>query len=317
VRQANRLTARKIAALVKSGRTGRHPDGHNLYFQISQWGPPAWVLRYGRNGKERYLGLGPLHSVSLAEARVRARQARQLLLDGKDPIEVKREARDKERAEARERLTFKDLRFLRLPAVEERTGLSRSDIYEKMRQGLFPRQVHMSERVVGWVEAEITQWQLERIAQRDQKIAEGDQKAVRKRGLKSDQAQASVMIEARASNSRGRSAGRDRPVLLQLAITRKGVLFIWPLTLPSDENPLGRSWHESALKAAEIAKTHWVRITSDRGLNGYRVRKAEGNLSEPEWPTDKSFSYLLMIAFSDRIIMTEDHPVVRKLRGLT
>jgi hypothetical protein len=85
--------------------------------------------------------------------------------------------------------------------------------------------------------------------------------------------------------------------------------------LPGEDNPLGRSWHESARKAAEIAKTDWIRISSDKGLGGYRVRKAEGRLSDPQWP-DKSFGELLTIAFADRIIMSEDHPVVRRLRGL-
>ena len=119
-----------------------------------------------------------------------------------------------------------------------------------------------------------------------------------------------------APQMRGVLAEDLRPVLLQLAITRKGVLFIWPLTFPSEENPLGRSWHESARKAAEIAKTAWVRITADKALGGYRCRQAEGKLSEPEWPADKSLSELLTIAFADRIIMSEDHPVVRSLRGL-
>jgi hypothetical protein len=115
---------------------------------------------------------------------------------------------------------------------------------------------------------------------------------------------------------RGALAEDLRPVLLQLAIARSGVLFIWPMTIPSDDNPLGRSWHENALKAAEIAKAKWIRIISDKGLNGYRVRAAEGNLAEPEWPTDKTFGELLAIAFADRIIMSADHPVVRALRGL-
>jgi hypothetical protein len=115
---------------------------------------------------------------------------------------------------------------------------------------------------------------------------------------------------------RGLLAEDLKPVLLQLAITRSGVLFIWPLTIPSEENPLGRSWHESSRKAAEIAKAHWIRIIADKGLGGYRVRQAEGKLSEPEWPTDKTFGDLLATAFADRIILSEDHPVVRALRGL-
>jgi hypothetical protein len=115
---------------------------------------------------------------------------------------------------------------------------------------------------------------------------------------------------------RGALAEDLKPVLLQLAITRKGVLFIWPLTIPSDENPLGRSWHESARKAAEIAKQHWSRIAADKALGGYRIRQAEGKLAEPEWPTDETFNDLLAIAFADKIIVSADHPVCRALRGL-
>src|SRR5262245_29874272 len=44
------------------------------------------------NGRARQLGLGPLHSVNLTEARNRAREARQLILDRRDPIAIKREA---------------------------------------------------------------------------------------------------------------------------------------------------------------------------------------------------------------------------------
>jgi hypothetical protein len=114
---------------------------------------------------------------------------------------------------------------------------------------------------------------------------------------------------------RGLLAEDLKPVLLQLTINRKGVVFIWPLTLPSEDNPLGRSWHESARKAAEIAKEDWIRMSADKSLGGYRVRQAEGRLSEPDWPK-KTFNELLAIAFADRIIMSEDHPVVRRLRGL-
>jgi hypothetical protein len=56
---------------------------------------------------------------------------------------------------------------------------------------------------------------------------------------------------------RGELAEDLRAVLLQLAISRKGVVFVWPLTISSDKNPLGRSWHETARKAAELAKKDW------------------------------------------------------------
>ena len=46
------------------------------------------------------MGLGPIHTTNLAEARVRARQMRQLILDGKDPLGVKRDAITAERIAA-------------------------------------------------------------------------------------------------------------------------------------------------------------------------------------------------------------------------
>src|SRR5262249_12514297 len=50
----------------------------------------SWFLRYQRHGRERWLGLGPLHTFGLIEARERARRARGLLADGIDPLEKKR-----------------------------------------------------------------------------------------------------------------------------------------------------------------------------------------------------------------------------------
>ena len=75
--------------MAKRKTPGRYSDGHGLWLQVSPSGTKAWLFRYMINGQARHMGLGPLHTVNLAEARVRARQARQLILDGKDPIEVK------------------------------------------------------------------------------------------------------------------------------------------------------------------------------------------------------------------------------------
>ena len=56
-------------------------------------------------------------------------------------------------------------RFLRLPEVMARTGLSRSTIYVRLEQGCFPRPVSLGSRAVGWVEAEVDEWMRERIAE--------------------------------------------------------------------------------------------------------------------------------------------------------
>ncbi len=56
-------------------------------------------------------------------------------------------------------------RFLRLPEVLERTGLSRSTIYVRLANGSFPRPVPLGARAVGWIEAEVDEWVRERIAE--------------------------------------------------------------------------------------------------------------------------------------------------------
>jgi hypothetical protein len=112
---------------------------------------------------------------------------------------------------------------------------------------------------------------------------------------------------------RGVLAGELKHVLLQVTITRQGVLLLWPINLPLD----GRHcpWAETSRQAAELAKSSWVRMASDRPLGAYRIFRAEGEIPEPRWP-DKTFGELLQIAFRGRIIDSEDHPVIRRLRGL-
>ena len=49
-------------------------------------------------------------------------------------------------------------RFIRLPLVKSRTGLSRSTIYAKVKAQTFPAPVPLGDRAVGWVEDEVTSW---------------------------------------------------------------------------------------------------------------------------------------------------------------
>lgn len=62
-----------------------------------------------------------------------------------------------------EQETRGQVRFLRLPEVLARTGLSRSTIYVPLEQGRFPRPVSLGARAVGWIEAEVDKWIRERI----------------------------------------------------------------------------------------------------------------------------------------------------------
>ena len=80
-RQGNQLTALKVAKLNKPGR---YADGLGLWLQVRSADNKSWLLRFMLNGRAHHMGLGPTHTVSLLEARNRAREARQLLLEGRE-----------------------------------------------------------------------------------------------------------------------------------------------------------------------------------------------------------------------------------------
>lgn len=54
--------------------------------------------------------------------------------------------------------------LLRLPAVINRTGLSRSSIYRHEAAGAFPRRVKLGEHASGWLAADVERWISERVA---------------------------------------------------------------------------------------------------------------------------------------------------------
>lgn len=49
-------------------------------------------------------------------------------------------------------------RILRLGAVLNRTGLTRSTLYRKIQTGTFPRQVRIATRCTGWRESAVSDW---------------------------------------------------------------------------------------------------------------------------------------------------------------
>jgi hypothetical protein len=103
---------------------------------------------------------------------------------------------------------------------------------------------------------------------------------------------------------------RVRRHQLLTAVTRQGVVFLWPLRLPRPRD----SWAESALEAGRLAAGRWVRVRANREQRAYDVREAEGDWPAPEWPSEP-FARLLGLAFGDRVIRSLQHPVAQRLRG--
>lgn len=85
-RTINRLTARQIETLKKPGL---HADGGGLYLRIDAAGAKRWTFIFQWRGKRKEMGLGPVRTIRLAEARDAAELARKRVLDGINPIEAR------------------------------------------------------------------------------------------------------------------------------------------------------------------------------------------------------------------------------------
>jgi Arm DNA-binding domain len=102
-RAIGKLTA---LAVDRARRRGYYGDGGGLFLQVSATGAKSWVFRFKEAGRLHEMGLGPVHTIGLAEARERARECRRMRLDGLDPIEARKATRMQGRLDAAKAMTF-------------------------------------------------------------------------------------------------------------------------------------------------------------------------------------------------------------------
>jgi hypothetical protein len=108
--------------------------------------------------------------------------------------------------------------------------------------------------------------------------------------------------------------GHAFPAVLRLAVTTDGRAFIWPLRL-AGPNGLMMDWWRSALLAADEAEKTWVSLQPNKREGRYEILTAANqNRPAPAWP-DEPFDELVRTGFGDRIILSIEHPIIKKLRG--
>jgi integrase len=104
---AKALTALEVRRLT---RPGLHAVGTVPGLCLDVQPPPStsrtWILRVQVDGRRRDMGLGGYPAVSLAQAHEVARSKRQLVRDGIDPIQQRRDAARARRAAQMKRMTF-------------------------------------------------------------------------------------------------------------------------------------------------------------------------------------------------------------------
>jgi integrase len=103
-RLINRLTEARVK---NAKKPGLHADGLGLYLSVNPTGTKSWVQKFMLRGKARAMGLGPVHTVSLREARAAALENRKRLLAGIDPLDERDAARKAQQRETAKTIAFR------------------------------------------------------------------------------------------------------------------------------------------------------------------------------------------------------------------
>src|SRR5919201_5012352 len=103
-RELHRLSTLKVQ---REKEPGMYADGGGLYLRVAEGGSKQWIFRYVANGRLRDMGIGPCHTLTLAEARERATDARKLRLSNIDPIAHKRAQESAAAAAGAKAMTFR------------------------------------------------------------------------------------------------------------------------------------------------------------------------------------------------------------------
>lgn len=127
VRELSATEVRRLThATSKDGKeyTALHPVGGvaGLLLQVAPTGARSWIYRTMVGGKRRNIGLGAFPDIPLAEARNKARDTRDMILAGVDPVEQRKENRRALLAAQLATMTFADAaeKYLKKKAAEFR-----------------------------------------------------------------------------------------------------------------------------------------------------------------------------------------------------
>lgn len=123
IRHLNRLTA----AEVMNAGPGWLSDGGGLFLRADDEGRRRWIFRYTFGGKKKEMGLGSADAVTLANARAQAKQHREMVTAGRDPLAERRHAV----AVAAASKTFAEAARIVIDRDEESWGVSSLEAWER------------------------------------------------------------------------------------------------------------------------------------------------------------------------------------------
>jgi hypothetical protein len=113
-----------------------------------------------------------------------------------------------------------------------------------------------------------------------------------------------------------RAKAKHRICILRVCINLSEAIFLWPVPIPGAGGSPPIDWHITAVRAVEKAELQWIKLVTDRAAGNYVPYPARGEIAEPIWPKTPPVE-LFRTALRDRHIVSEDHPVYRRLQGYT
>jgi len=128
------------AAAVKHAKPGRYGDGRGLYLQVIG-NSKTWVLRYEHQRRERWMGLGSVEFVPLAQARERAFELRrQLKHQGIDPLDARKAGMTGARIAALRGISFEEIarQYVEVRSAQWRSDKSRAEWLSTLARYAFP-----------------------------------------------------------------------------------------------------------------------------------------------------------------------------------
>jgi hypothetical protein len=118
-RLINGLNAAKVRMIT---RPGRYADGAGLWLQVDKT-RRSWLFRYTFGGRQRKIGLGPIATLGLADARIEAQRLHAQLRNGIDPLTHRHATRSAQRLQQINLITFREaaLKYIASTAPVGRT----------------------------------------------------------------------------------------------------------------------------------------------------------------------------------------------------
>jgi hypothetical protein len=93
---------------------------------------------------------------------------------------------------------------------------------------------------------------------------------------------------------------------------------VWPVVLPDATGKIN-SWHESAHAVCKAATEEWIKVLSNQPASCYQVGMPTSQSvfeGKDVWPGQiTNTEDLLAMAFKDRMIIDDNHELLKKIRG--